>query len=242
MVPNLGTKYVPNFGTYSGTKNGNGFGSKFGYLPRYPNLEPNPFQFWVPESVPKFETKSVPVFDTSDCTLGELRYGNLEWLALPYVRGLGVACTALNMGECGGLRCPKYDGVASSPPNHHFPHPPPACALRAPTGSPNARHPHSRVRPRAQLLVAAARRRCGACGCYQLWNAGIRVCVTSVWSQTCALRVATSAPHARHPHSRVRPRAQLLVAAAWRKCGTSGGSQIWNARIGVCVTLVWSQT
>ena len=27
-----------------------------------------------------------------------------------------------------------------------------------------------------------------------------------------------------HPHARVRPRAQLLVASAWHKCGTSEGA------------------
>ena len=29
-----------------------------------------------------------------------------------------------------------------------------------------------------------------------------------------------------HPHSRVRPRAQRLVAAAWHRCGTSGGRSV----------------
>ena len=33
-----------------------------------------------------------------------------------------MACAALNMEKCAGLRCPKYDGIAPSPPNHHVPH------------------------------------------------------------------------------------------------------------------------
>ena len=91
------------------------------------------------------------------------------------------------------------------------------------------------------LLVVAAQPKCGSrVGC-QIWNARLRVCVTFEWSQTSVLRVAMSAARARHPHSRVRARAQLIVAGARRNCGTFGRTQIWNTSIRVCVTCVRSQ-
>ena len=111
-------------------------------------------------------------------------------------------------------------------------------ALRATTSAPTAIHPHSRVRTRAQLLVAAASHNCGTFGNSQIWNARIRVCVTFAWSQARALRAATSTPHARHPHSRMCSRPRTRVAAARHKCGTLGVPQIWDARIRVCVTFV----
>ena len=58
-----------------------------------------------------------------------------------------MACAALSMEKCAGLRCPKYDDIAASPPNHHFPH-----LARAAL---NANLQRTRA-PNAQLLEVSA--------------------------------------------------------------------------------------
>ena len=109
-------------------------------------------------------------------------------------------------------------------------------AMAIPTSATTAPQPHVHLQPRAQLLEAALRHRCGIAVGPIFWHVGDRVYVTPAWSQLCAMSAPTAATTAPHPHAHVQPRAQLLAAAARHRFGTAGGSKIWNLSTRVFVT------
>ena len=84
--------------------------------------------------------------------------------------------------------------------------------MRAATWAATAAHPRSCAQPRAQLLEACAWHGFGTFSTAQNRNLKIRVFLTLAKSKVTAMRAATLAATATHPHSCAQPRAQLLQA------------------------------
>ena len=108
--------------------------------------------------------------------------------------------------------------------------------MRAATWAAAAAHPRSCAQPRAQLLEACAWHGFGTFSTAQNRNLKIRVFLTLAKSKVTAMRAATLAATATHPHSCAQPRAQLLEAFSRHGIGTVSGSQNRNLKIRVSLT------